>query len=271
MPPLFIVLLLCLGTATGFLAGLLGIGGGMLLVPFLTMLFTAEAFPQQHILHMAVATSLTTILFTSVSSVRAHQRRGAVRWDIVKAMAGGAFVGTFVGAQLASQLRTRWLAIFFAVFVGYSGLAMLRNARRTIPEQGRALPGTLGLFGAGSGIGFISSLVGAGGGFITVPFLGWCRVVIYEAVATSAAMGFPIAAGGLIGYVVAGWNVEGLPPLAFGFIYLPALAACAIASVLTAPLGARAAHALDVNSLKKIFALLLIGLAIYMAWKAYRS
>ena len=269
MSPVFIALLLCLGTATGFLAGLLGIGGGMLLVPFLTMLFTAHAFPRQHVLHMAVATALTTILFTSVSSVRAHQRRGAVRWDIVKAMAGGAFLGTFLGAQLASQLRTRWLAIFFAVFVGYSGLTMLRNAHRTTADKSRPLFGPLGLFGAGSGIGFISSLVGAGGGFITVPFLSGCRVLIHEAVATSAAMGFPIAAGGLIGYVLAGWNVQGLPRLTFGYIYLPALIACAITSVLTAPLGARAAHALDVNSLKKIFAVLLIGLAMYMAWEAY--
>lgn len=243
----------------------------MLLVPFLMMLFTAQAFPQQHILHMAVATALTTILFTSVSSVRAHQRRGAVRWDIVKAMAGGAFLGTFVGAQLAGLLRTRWLAVFFAVFVGYSGLAMIRNSRRMAPGGGRPLPGPLGLFGAGSGIGLIASLVGAGGAFITVPLLSRCRVAIHEAVATSAAMGFPIAAGGLIGYMAAGWNVEGLPPLAFGFIYLPALVACAVGSVLTAPLGARAAYALDVRSLQKIFAMLLIGLAMYMAWKAYRS
>ncbi len=271
MSPLFIVMLLVLGSATGFLAGLLGIGGGMLLVPFLTMLFTAQAFPPQHVLHIAVATSLTTILFTSVSSVRAHRKRSAMRWDIIKAMAGGAFLGTFVGAQLASLLHTRWLATFFAIFVGCSGLAMLRNARRTIPAEGRPLFGKVGLFGAGSGIGVISSLVGAGGGFITIPFLTWCRVHIHEAVATSAAMGFPIAAGGLVGYVISGWNVEGLPPLAIGFIYLPALAACAIASVLTAPFGARVAHTLDVMSLKKIFAMLLIGLAIYMAWKAYHS
>lgn len=271
MSPLFVVLLLLLGSATGFLAGLLGIGGGMLLVPFLAMLFTAHAVPEQHVLHLAIATSLTTILFTSASSVRAHQLRRVVRWDIVKAMAGGAVVGTFVGAQIASLLRTRSLAIFFAVFVGSSGLAMLRNAGKIVPDKGRPLPGPLGLFGAGTVIGFVSSLLGAGGGFITVPFLGWRRVVIHEAVATSAAMGFPIAAGGLIGYVVAGWNVEGLPPLTIGFVYLPALVACALASVLTAPFGARAAHALPVKSLKNIFALLLVGLAIYMAWKAYRS
>ena len=264
-------MLLALGSATGFLAGLLGIGGGMLLVPFLTMLFSAQAFPQQHILHMAVATSLTTILFTSVSSVRAHRQRGAVRWDVIKAMAGGAFLGTFLGAQLASLLHTRWLATFFAVFVGFSGVAMLRSARRTIPAEGRPLFGRVGLFGAGSGIGFVASLVGAGGGFITIPLLTWCRVRIHEAVATSAAMGFPIAAGGLVGYVISGWNVPGLPPLAVGFIYLPALAVCAIASMLTAPFGARVAHRLDVMSLKKIFAMLLIGLAVYMAWKAYRS
>ena len=243
----------------------------MLLVPFLTMIFTAQLFPREHILHMAVATSLTTILFTSMSSVRAHQRRKAVRWDIAAMMAPGALVGTFFGAQFAGLLRTRWLALFFAVFVGCSGINMLRNAQRRTAPGGRPLPGKPALFGVGMGIGLVSSLVGAGGGFITVPFLSACRVAVVEAVATSAALGFPIAAGGLAGYIVAGWSVPDLPAHTIGYIYWPALVCSAAASVVTAPFGARAAHALDVRVLNKIFACLLIGLATYMAWKAWVS
>ena len=267
----FIVLLATLGAATGFLAGLLGIGGGMLLVPFLTMIFTAQLFPREHVLHMAVATALTTILFTALSSVRAHQRRKAVRWDIAAMMAPGALAGTFFGAQLAGLLPARRLALFFAIFIGYSGVNMLRKAQRRVASVGRPLPGKAGLFGAGLGIGLISSLVGAGGAFITVPLLSARGVAAVEAIATSAALGIPIAAGGLAGYILAGWNVPGLPGDTIGYIYWPALVCCAGTSFLTAPFGARAAHALDVQILKKTFACLLIGLAAYMGWKARMS
>ncbi len=268
MSILFVALLSSLGVATGFLAGLLGIGGGMLLVPCLTMLFSAEGFPPQHVLHMAVATSLSTIMFTSLSSVRAHHRRAAVRWDLLARMAAGAFFGTLAGAQLAGLLRGRWLALSFALLAGYSGVQMMRSARRTTTPATMAMPGVIGLNAAGFGIGAISSVVGAGGGFITVPFLRRCRVTIREAVGTSAALGFPIAAGGLVGYLIAGRHVEGLPRGALGYVYLPALAVCSLASVVTAPLGVRAANALPVASLEKIFASLLIGLSLYMVWRA---
>ena len=268
MSPLFIVLLSMLGLATGFLAGLLGIGGGMLLVPFLTMLFTAEHFPPEHLIRMAIATSLTTILFTSVSSVRAHHRHHAVRWDIARAMAIGAFFGTLIGAQLASLVHARWLAVCFAAVTGYAGLRMLRNARGAKAPVTVPLPGAPALAATGGGIGFVASLIGAGGAFITVPFLRRANVSIREAVGTSAALGFPIAAGGLVGYAFAGWNVAGLPPHSIGFVDLPALLTCSIASVIAAPLGVRVGRTLKVASLEKIFATLLIGLALYMAWRA---
>lgn len=269
--PLFIAGLLLLGAFTGFAAGLLGIGGGMTLVPFLTLMFTAAKFAPAHVVHIAVATSLTTILFTSVSSVRAHHKRGAVRWDLIRWMGPGALIGTFAGAQIAGLLKTGVLALLFAGFVGFSALQMLRSKKSTDDNAPERLPSRGTLAGTGGVIGFVSSLVGAGGGFITVPFLNWAHVGMHKAVATSAAMGFPIALGGLAGYVFAGTRAEGLPPLSVGFIYLPALVACAATSVLFAPLGARTAHAMDVKTLKRVFALLLLALAGYMLWKAART
>jgi len=268
---LFIVMLMVLGIATGFLAGMLGIGGGLLLVPFLAWGFTASDFPPEHVLHMAVATSLATILFTSTSSIRAHHLLGSVRWDVVKWMGPGAVVGTFAGAQFASRISTRWLAILFAVFIGYSGLNMLRQAHRPPARIGGPLPHARTMFGVGSGIGFIASLIGAGGAFVTVPFLQWRGVKIREAVGSSAALGFSIAVGGLIGYVFAGWHLPAMPPYTLGYIDLPALACCAIASVPMAPFGVRFAHAMKASTLKMIFATLLIGLASSMAWKAWQS
>jgi len=265
-----IAALLVLGAATGFAAGLLGIGGGMLLTPFLTLILSSEGFPIEHVVHVAIATSLATILFTSISSVRAHAKRGAVLWPVAWSMAPGILLGALLGAQIAGRLPTFWIALIFAVFVGLSSLQMLRDRK---PKPSRQLPGTAGRFGAGSLIGFISSLVGAGGGFISVPFMVWCNTKIHNAVATSAALGFPIAAAGTVGYIIAGWKEPGLPgpPQTLGFIYLPALAAVAATSVLTAPLGAKVAHSLDTRPLKRIFALMLFVLAGYMLYKAVRA
>lgn len=263
-----IAALLVLGCATGFVAGLLGIGGGMLLVPFLTLLFTARRFPEEHLVHIAIATSLATIMFTSVSSVRAHHKRGAVLWPVVKVLAPGILLGSMVGAQIAGRLSTTFMALFFAVFVGFSALQMLRDRK---PKPSRELPKPLGMFGMGNVIGVISSLVGAGGGFISVPFMVWSNVKIHNAVATSAALGFPIAAAGTAGYVLAGLSEPNLPTGTVGFIYLPALFAVAGGSVLTAPLGAKVAHALDTSRLKRVFALLLFALAGYMLYRGLRA
>jgi uncharacterized membrane protein YfcA len=264
----FIAALLALGAGTGFAAGLLGIGGGMLMVPFLTLLFTWRGYPLEHIVHMAIATSLATILFTSVSSVRAHHKRGAVLWPVVRLLAPGILLGSLIGAQIAGRLPTFWLSVVFATFVGFSALQMLLDRK---PRPTRELPKGAGMFSVGGGIGFISSLVGAGGGFISVPFMVWSNVKIHNAVATSAALGFPIAAAGTIGYILAGRGEASLPPGTAGFVYLPALLAIAAASVLTAPLGARVAHSLDTKPLKRVFAILLFLLAGYMAYKGVRA
>lgn len=258
--------LLCVGALTGFLAGLLGVGGGMMLVPVMTMLFSLAGFPPDQVIKIALATALTTILFTSIGSVRAHHKGGKVRWEIARPMGAGAFIGTFIGAHFVDALKSQWLAIFFAVFVGYSAIGMFRALR---PTPSRQLPGSAGLGGVGVLIGLVSSLVGAGGAFISTPFMVRCNVGMHQAIGTSAALGFPIAAGGLIGYVVAGLDVPNMPPYTLGYIYLPALAACAIASLITAPIGARTAHRTNVATLRRGFAVLLLVLAAYMSTRAF--
>ncbi len=265
MDATLIASLLLLGAFTGFAAGLLGIGGGMLMVPFLTMLLTSQGFPPGQIVKIAIATSLTTILFTSLSSVRSHARRGAVRWDIARRLVPGILVGSLLGAQIASLLPGAVLAIAFGLFVGAMATQMLWP--RALHAD-RTLPGAAGMLGMGGTIGVVSALAGAGGGFVTVPFLTRANVRIHEAVATSAACGFPIAAAGSVGYVIAGWNAP-LPGGTLGYVYLPALLAIVATSVLTAPLGVRAAHALSVAKLRRVFAMLLYALAAYMLWKGF--
>jgi uncharacterized membrane protein YfcA len=225
--------------------------------------------PPELAVKMAIATSMATILFTSLSSVRAHHRRGAVRWDLVRALAPGIVLGGLVaGAGVFALVKGQVLALFFALFVGYSATQMLidRKARAE-----RKLPGPVGLVGAGGVIGFLSGLVGAGGGFVTVPYLSRRQIVMHQAVATSAALGFPIALANTAGYVVGGWSLAPALPGAAGYLYLPALAVIAAASVLLAPLGARAAHALPVKQLKRVFALMLYALAAYMLSRAFIS
>ncbi|MBP8271199.1 MAG: sulfite exporter TauE/SafE family protein [Sphaerotilus sp.] len=258
--------LLALGTFTGFLAGLLGIGGGMLMVPFMTLILSARGVDAALAVKMAIATSMATILFTSISSVRAHHKRGAVRWDIVRTLAPGIVLGGLLaGAGVFSLLKGTTLALVFAVFVAFSATQMLLDRK---PAPTRQMPGTTGSLGAGSVIGFISGLVGAGGGFISVPFMGWCNVAMHNAVATSAALGFPIALANTVGYVVGGWSMPSPLPGALGYLWLPGLAIIAVASVTTAPLGARTAHAMNIQQLKKVFACTLYGLAAYMFYKS---
>lgn len=242
----------------------------MMLVPFLTMVLSSHGLTPDAVIKSAIATSLATILFTSMSSVRAHHARGAVRWDLVRALAPGIVVGTLVGAQFVGAAPGRLVAAFFAVFIGWSAWRMLRGrqATRADGEPG-GLPGPAGLFGVAGGIGILSAFLGAGGGFMTVPFLSGRGVSMSGAVATSAACGLPIALAGTIGYVIAGRDVH-LPDAMFGYLYLPALLAITPASMLMAPLGARAVHAMPVARMRLLFALLLVGLSAYMGFRAIR-
>jgi uncharacterized membrane protein YfcA len=258
--------LLLLGTVTGFLAGLLGVGGGMMMVPFLTWILSSRGVDPGLSVKMAIATSMTTILFTSVSSVRAHHGRGAVRWDLVRTLAPGLVLGGLLsGAGLFAVLKGQGLALFFALFIGFSATQMLLDRK---PKPTRQMPGWPGQTAVGGGIGLVSGLVGAGGAFISVPFMTWCNVPIRQAVGTSAALGFPIALANMLGYLIAGRGLAPALPGAFGYLYLPALAIIASASMTMAPLGARVAHSTDTARLKRLFALLLFGLAAYMATRA---
>ena len=263
--PLLILELLLLGLGTGFLAGLLGIGGGMVMVPFLTRILIQRGVSSDLAVKMAIATAMATILFTSLSTMRAHQRRGAIRWDIVRGMAPGIVLGGLAaGAGVFALVKGQALALFFAVFVGYTATQMLRA---TAPKPSRQLPGRAGQAAVGGGIGFLAGLVGAGGAFIAVPFMTRCNVPIHNAVATGAAIGFPIALASTAGYVIGGWTQPAPLAGALGFLYLPALAAVSLASVSIAPLGARVAHALDVRQLRRIFAVMLYLLAADMLWR----
>lgn len=265
LEPLLILELAILGLCTGFLAGLLGIGGGMIMVPFITFIMTQRGVSPDLAVKVAIATSMCTIIFTSVSSVRAHHKRGAVRWDIVKRLAPGIVLGAALASLgLFSLLKGSVLALVFAAFVAFSGTQMLLDKK---PAPSRTMPGTGGQLAAGGVIGMLSGLVGAGGGFISVPFMTWCNVAMHNAVATSAALGFPIALANGIGYVLAGQRVEGLPDGAIGYVYLPALVVIATASVLMAPVGVKAAHAMPVKKLKRVFAFILYALSAYMLYR----
>lgn len=254
-----------LGLVTGFLAGLLGIGGGMVMVPFITAILSQRGVAPELAIKMAIATSMTTIVFTSISSVRAHHKRGAVRWDIVKGLAPGIVLGAALASLgVFALLKGSWLALLFAGFVSFSATQMFLDKK---PAPSQTLPGFQGMLGAGTLIGFLSGLVGAGGGFISVPFMVWCNVAIHNAVATSAALGFPIALANALGYAYSGYGLTGLPAFSMGYIWLPALLVIASCSVLTAPLGAAAAHQLPVKKLKRAFAVMLYGLAAYMLYR----
>jgi len=268
LDPLLVLQLLALGLCGGFLAGLLGIGGGMVLVPFLTVIMANQGVEAGLAVKMAIATGMATIVFTSLSSVRAHHRRGAVRWDIVRRLAPGIVLGAALASLgVFAALGGQALALVFAVFVAFSATQMWLDKK---PAASRTLPSPTGQLAAGGGIGFFSGLVGAGGGFISVPFLVWCNVAMHQAVATSAALGFPIALANSAGYALAGQRVGGLPDASLGYIFLPALLVIVLASVLGAPLGARAAHALPVKPLKRLFALVLYALAAFMLYQGLR-
>lgn len=264
LEPQLIVELALLGLCTGFLAGLLGIGGGMVMVPFVTFILGTKGFPADSIVKMAVATSLATICFTSIISVRAHHKRGAVLWPVVLKLVPGILLGSALGAQVAVALPGKTLSVLFALFVAFSATQMFLDRK---PRPNRTLPGTPGMLAAGGSIGIISALVGAGGAFISVPFMQWCNVKILNAVATSAALGFPVALAGTLSYAWAGRDLPQMPPGSLGYLYLPGLLVISLASMSTAPLGARTAHRMDIRPLKRLFALVLYCLAAYFLFR----
>jgi uncharacterized membrane protein YfcA len=255
---------LALGAVAGFLGGMFGIGGGTILVPVLLMLFEAQHFPAEHAMHLALGSAMAVILFTSIASMRKHHQHGAVNWQVVRRITPGILLGTAIGALVAASISPFYLTIFFALFVLFAASQILLDVQ---PHASRQLPGIAGLTLTGTLTGWLSTLVSVGGGTITIPFLLWCNVPIRHAIGTASAIGFPIAVGGTIGYILTGLHASGLPASSLGYVYLPAMLGCAIVSVITAPIGAKTAHRTNVVLLRKFFAVMLIALATKLLWK----
>ena len=260
------IIYLLMGLFVGFFAGLLGIGGGLILVTLMVYVFTLQGFPADRMLHLALGTSITSIVFTSISSLRAHRKHGAVRWDILRVTAPGLVVGTLLGTAVADQLKSKYLAVFFVIFVYYSAVQMITNAK---PKPTRQLPGKAGMTTVSVIVGAISSLVGVGGGVMTIPLMSLCNVPMRQTIGTSAALGLPIAVAGTVGFIATGLGKDHLPALSLGYVYLPALVGIVIGTFVTVPWGARVAHNMPVTRLAKIFAVILFILATRMLWSLF--
>ncbi|CAH1076361.1 sulfite exporter TauE/SafE family protein [Candidatus Nitrotoga sp. 1052] len=252
-----------LGALVGLFSGMFGIGGGTILVPVLLILFKMQHFPAPYIMHLVLGTSMATIVFTSLASMRKHHQHGAVNWVVVRTMTPGILFGTALGALCAASVSPRGLGIFFALFVYCAAIQILFELR---PQASRQLPGMTGMTLTGMFTGWISSLVSIGGGTVVVPFLIWCNVPIRNAIGTSAAIGFPVAIGGTTGYIITGLSSP-LPSPNLGFVYLPSVLWIAFASVITAPLGAKAVHRMKIGLLRKLFAILMLVLGTHLLIK----
>jgi len=254
---------LALGLIAGLLAGMLGIGGGVVIVPALIWIFQRHNLPPEIIPHLAIGTSLAAIVFTSLSAIWAQHRRRAIDWPVVRLLAPATLLGGFVSGYLAGFIPASILKGFFAVFLLLVGIQFILDWK---PAAHWRLPGRGGLWGVGLGVGSLSALLGIGGGNITVPFLHACNLDLKRAIAISTALGFPIALFGTAGFVLSGWGHALLPPGTVGYVSLPALAAIAGAAIPTAPLGVRLAHDLPVKRLKRIFGAIVLAISLRMLW-----
>ncbi|WP_461208394.1 sulfite exporter TauE/SafE family protein [Desulfocurvus sp. DL9XJH121] len=257
------LLSVAVGAAAGILAGLFGIGGGIVIVPLLVYSFTYQAVNPHVVIHLAVGTSIASILFTSMSSFLAHNRRGAVDWPVVRALTPGLVAGSVLGGYAGAHMAARWVVGIFAAFLFWVAVRMML---KDATDGCRALPRGRGLAGVGLGIGAVANLVGIGGGTLAVPFLSWCHVPMRRAVGISSAVCLPVAATGVVVNVLGGLGVAGRPDWSLGYVYLPAFFGIVAAGAATAPLGARMAHSLPVGRLRMGFGALLALVALKMAW-----
>ena len=252
-----------LGAVAGVLAGLLGVGGGLVLVAALAWLLPTMGVPAQAAMHAALASSLASIVLTALASARAHARRGSVLWPSVRAMVPGLLAGGVLGSWVAVRIDgdvLRWLVAGYCVIAA----AQLLLSRTHDATREVAAPRGVGMAGAGVGIGAVSAVVGIGGGSMTVPLLVWRGVAPVRAVGTSSACGVAIGIASALGYVVNA-PAGALPAHALGYVYVPAAVGVAIASVFAAPYGARMAHRLQGDTLKRVFAAFLLAVALGLA------
>lgn len=257
----FLVYLLTLGVFVGFMSGLLGIGGGGIMVPMLSSIFLAQGVSIDNVVHLALGTSMASIIVTSFSSMIAHNKNDNVVWDIAKLISIGVVIGTFISTFIATKINSQYLALFFALFMGYLSVQMFLNKK--INPNGK-LGNKKELFVVGNGIGFISALVSIGGGSLVVSYLNWCNIELKKAIGTSSAIAFPLSIAGTLGYIINGWSNTSIENYTLGFVYLPAVLFISLISYFIAPYGANIANKLSVGKLKKIFALLLSLLSIKM-------
>lgn len=256
-----VLIFLSLGAFVGYMAGLFGLGGGGFLVPAFVAIFSLHGISEEKIMHMALATSMMSIVITSFASFQAHNKRGSVNWSIFKKMLPGVVLGTFAATFVAVNIKSYYLALFFTIVMIILSIRMIFDMQ---PKKGTAVPNRSKLFSAGSIIGAISAIMSVGGGAFTVPYLTSHNIDIKKAIGTSAAIGFPLSLVGTLGYVLNGWGDSSLSNLQLGYVYLPAVILVSLTSTITAPLGVKTAHMLPTAILKKFFAFLLIGLSIKM-------
>lgn len=258
------LIMLTAGAFAGFWAGLLGVGGGLIIVPIMVWILSHQGVGLDLSQHLAIGTSFAVMVFTSFSSVLAQHKHGAVRWNLVWKLAPWMVLGTLIGSSIAKWIPGMGLQVIFIVFAYVIAVQTFLDFK---PKPGRQMPGLGGSVASGGGIGMLSSWVGIGGGSLSVPFMLFCNVPIVNAVGTSAALGWPIAVFGCLGYLINGWNVADLPTGAMGFVYVPALIGLAIGTVTFAPLGVKVAHRLPPRKLKLAFAIMLTITASHMLWK----
>lgn len=256
-----IIYFLALGSFVGVISGLFGIGGGGIIVPVLTTIFLAHGISEQNVVHMALGTSMAIIIITSISSIKAQQKKKAIVWNVVKMMSPGIIIGTFLATFIASKLDSFYLSIIFSVFMFYSAIQMFIGKK---PKPDSKVFSSKTHILSGGIIGALSSLVSIGGGILSVPYLLVQNIDIKKAIATSSAIGFPIALCGTLGYIINGWANTSMDSYTLGFVNLPAFACVAVASFLTAPIGVMLVHKIDVNLMKKLFSLIPLVLSIKM-------
>lgn len=244
------------GLVAGFLAGLLGIGGGIVTIPALFLVYGEIGVPHEWRMHVAIATSLTIIIATNLSSVYAHHKKGGVDWSIVKDWVWIIAIGAIAGSFFAKTLKTAELVYFFATLAAFLAAKMLLPLERW--KLGDDLPGGVFRYLGPGLIGFFSAVMGIGGGSFSVPYMSLYGVVIYRAVGTASLIGLVISVAAGFGYLIGGWGIEGLPSGMAGFIHLPSAAVVAIAAVIMAPIGAKVAHRLPKRALSIAFGVFLV-------------
>ena len=263
-----ILALLVVGSAAGFIAGLFGVGGGTLIVPVVLWTLQLQGISSHpYAQHLAIGTSFAVMVFTTFSSMYAQHKKSAIDWQTVRRMTPSMIFGVLIGAVTAKYMPTRALQIFFISFLTLIALKTLTDSK---PKASRHLPALPGLSAVGTLFGAASSWVGIGGGSLSVPFLMYCNFPAHRAIGTSSGLAWPIALAGTIGYLVTGWNVPDLPHGSGGFLYLPAGAILSIATMIFAPIGVKTAHKLPARQLKISFGIMLLLIAVKMAWNLIR-